>query len=137
MANFNFDVAASSSSWKPKALSSLSAEIASNANGWGPVNGAELSTFSDVPYAHFDKKERVNRAAELGGSQYGRQYQRRGGEANTEFAYKHDNAEDSTFQLVDTAKLQQTGRGGGRGGDGSDDDSGGESGGPCVDGREW
>jgi translation initiation factor 3 subunit D len=36
--------------------------------------------------------------------------------ASTDFSYKHDTAEDSTFQLVDTTKtVQRGGRGGGRG----------------------
>ena len=119
MANFDFDPANSSSSWKPKELSSLSDEIVFNSDGWGPVNGAPLTPFSDVPYAHFDKKERVNRAADLGGGQNARANKfKRGGdsEANAEFSYKHDNVEDSSFQLVDTAKLPQSGRGAGRGG---------------------
>lgn len=120
MANFDFDPCASSSSWSPLPLTSLSDELVFNKDGWGPVNGVALEAFSDVPYAHFDKKERINRAADLGTSTYQRQYLRRGrdGEANTEFAYKHDNVEDSSFQLVDTAKLQTSGRGQGRGGRG-------------------
>ncbi len=108
MANFNFDEL-NDSKWRCVELSSLSENIVTNPNGWGPTNGSKLPEFSDVPYAHFDKKERINRIAELSGTQYNKGFQRRSGE-NAEFQYKHDNAEDSSFQLVDNAKIQQSGR---------------------------
>ncbi len=116
MANFDFD-AFSSSSWTPVPLAKLSTGVIENVNGWGPTNGSDLVGFTDVPYAHFDKKDRISRCAELNTGDSRNQayadkkaanYQRRtrDGESNTDFAYKHDTAEDSSFQLVDTAKLQ-------------------------------
>lgn len=103
-----------------------------NPDGWGPVSGEKLLAFDEVPYAHFDKKDRCNRAADFTGSQhYQQKYQRyRHGDMNQEFAYRHDAAEDSTFQLVDSTKattkkfsgmkkgFQQNRPGGGRGGRG-------------------
>ncbi len=131
MANFDFDLTSSgSAAWKPAGLDSLADEMICNTAGWGPINGATLAAFSDVPYAHFDKKERISRVAELAtgsSNQYknNQQFQKfkRDGDTNAEFSYRHDNADDSTFQLVDTAKLQSNnrmggGNAGGRGGGG-------------------
>lgn len=84
-------------------------EVSFNMEGWGPVSGKKIQAFEDVPYAHFDKKEKTNRIADFGQQQ--QQYQRpqrfrRGDDAvgNVDFVYKHDAQEDSTFQLVDSAK---------------------------------
>jgi hypothetical protein len=83
-----------------------------NSDGWGPINGEKLAAFDDVPYAHFDKKDRCSRVADFAqsyGQTYQKPYQRyrrddQGG--NADFAYRHDAVEDSTFQLVDTSKAQ-------------------------------
>ena len=98
-------------------------EINENVGGWGPIAGQPLNAFDEVPYAHFDKKERCGRPADFSHmpSYYSqrmnyRDYRSRGGDGNAEFTYKHDAAEDSTFQLVDTSKPVGGGRGGGRGG---------------------
>jgi translation initiation factor 3 subunit D len=96
-------------------------------------------SFYNMPYAHFDKKDKCSKAADFTASaayqkQYQRYNRREGDGATTEFAYKHDTQEDATFQLVDTSKNQQKnkfgpkkwgqgGRGqGGRGGFGRRDD---------------
>ena len=106
-------------------VSGMAETVSYNVDSWGPLNGTEVSKFSDVPYAHFDKKMHMGRCADFTtGSaygQYGQQqqhqkpYQKRGAGENTEFAFKHDTAEDNSFSLVDTAKAP-TRRTGGRGG---------------------
>lgn len=135
MANF-----AAVSSAMADSVSNVSERVVFNEESWGPLNGREISDFADVPYAHFDKKVHLGRCADFSGSlsymnqQAGQQRyegRRRPGGENAEFAFKHDSAEDSTFSLVDTAKVQsrsrtnrpqqrnwqQSGRGGmGRGG---------------------
>ena len=88
-------------------------ELHFNADGWGPVNGEKVSTFDEVPYAHFDKKDKCYRVADFSQNSYGQPYQRtfqkfnrRDEMGNVDFSYKHDAVEDSTFQLVDTSKTQ-------------------------------
>jgi translation initiation factor 3 subunit D len=92
--------------------------ISFNFEDWGPLEQASNTTFNNVPYAHFDKKGKCGKAADLSaGTPYQRpQYQRYNrreepGFVNTEFAYKHDTTEDSSFQLVDTSKSQSKNRG--------------------------
>lgn len=89
-------------------------EISCNENGWGPVSGDRLvaSVFGEIPYAHFDKKEKIGRHSDfISTNQYVYKQQRSRRDdynINTEFAYKHDAVEDSTFQLVDsTAKTSK------------------------------
>ena len=88
-------------------------ELHFNADGWGPINGEKVSTFDEVPYAHFDKKDKCYRVADFSQNSYMQQYprpyqryNRRDESGNVDFAYKHDAVEDSTFQLVDTSKTQ-------------------------------
>ena len=98
-------------------------DIQFNPEGWGPKSGEKLAPFYSVPYAHFDKKDKCHRPADFVPNQQNfhnqRTYQKsrqRVDEAyagNADFAYKHDNVEDSSFQLVDTSKTQ-TRRYGGR-----------------------
>jgi translation initiation factor 3 subunit D len=81
-----------------------------NAAGWGPTEAPEQ--FKDLPYAAFGKGDRIGKAADFtaGDNQRrwrDRQWNRRGkgeGEANEDFQYKFDGAEEQTFELVDTAK---------------------------------
>ena len=40
-------------------------EIHFNPEGWGPVSGEKSVAFEEVPYAHFDKKDRCNRPADF------------------------------------------------------------------------
>jgi translation initiation factor 3 subunit D len=93
-----------------------------NASGWGPSESSKysnLSQFHGMPYAHFDRKDRCTKAAELSnkiGSKEINSYANsrnkvfgRGLEStmsNSDFAYKHDTAEEQSFQLVDTSKSQ-------------------------------
>ena len=87
-----------------------------NPSGWGPRNGDALEAFSDIPYAHFDKKERTWRAADFSlqgqahslKNPYANRYNRRDDapNSNADFVYRHDTTEDQTFQLVDTSKSQ-------------------------------
>lgn len=87
-------------------------DISFNGDGWGPVSGDKSVVFHGVPYAHFDKKDKCWRPADFAQqqqqiqNQQQRQYRYRREEnvGNTEFAYKHDAVEDSTFQLVDSTK---------------------------------
>lgn len=46
----------------------VSAQV--NPSGWGPVGPADPGTPFDVPYAHYDKKEKFARAAEVTPSAY-------------------------------------------------------------------
>ena len=85
------------------------ADMQFNADGWGPVIGEQISAFDDVPYAHFDKKDKCSRPADFIQSTYNNQQQKfrpryEMGSTNAEFAYRHDNEEDKSFQLVDTSK---------------------------------
>eukprot|EP01035_Chromulina_nebulosa_P017370 gene17370-22918_t len=86
-------------------------DISYNSNGWGPVSGERIPVFGEIPYAHFDKKDKIGRPSDFTQSNQYVKYQQKGyrkddgNVANAEFAYRHDALEDSTFQLVDnTAK---------------------------------
>eukprot|EP00598_Pedospumella_elongata_P000025 CAMPEP_0185016672 /NCGR_PEP_ID=MMETSP1098-20130426/100494_1 /TAXON_ID=89044 /ORGANISM="Spumella elongata, Strain CCAP 955/1" /LENGTH=563 /DNA_ID=CAMNT_0027545891 /DNA_START=52 /DNA_END=1743 /DNA_ORIENTATION=- len=89
-------------------------DIHFNPDGWGPVAGEKLDIFGDVPYSHFDKKDKLGRHADFVISNYPSynqkttSYQKRRDDyfQNNDFSFKHDAAEDSTFQLVDTSKTQ-------------------------------
>jgi hypothetical protein len=95
-------------------------EINFNAENWGPVSGSRLAAFEHVPYTHFDKKERCYRPADFAQNPQSQRFNVRDSRRkiddtilNNEFAYKHDTAEDATFQLVDTAKAQSRSKFGG------------------------
>ncbi len=78
-------------------------DIQFNPDGWGPVVGGRLPIFEGVPFAHFDKKDRLVRPADfltLNGPATNVKTRRVG----TDFAYTHDAAEENTFQLVDTSR---------------------------------
>lgn len=75
-----------------------------NDNGWGPTTLPEQ--LLNVPYAPFNKGDKLGKAADFV-SNYaprGGRYVRDPSGVNADFQYKHDAAEDATFQLVDTAK---------------------------------
>lgn len=78
-------------------------DIQFNPDGWGPVAGGRLPIFEGVPYAHFDKKDRQVRHADFLGTNTAttNKFQRR---FETDFTYRHDVAEENTFQLVDTGR---------------------------------
>ncbi|KAI9979483.1 hypothetical protein PInf_029377 [Phytophthora infestans] len=86
--------------------------------------------FLNVPYAPFNKGDKLGKAADFV-SNYaprGSRYTRDPSGVNAEFQYKHDSKEDATFQLVDTSKgtrpktEDRRGGRGGRGGRGSYND---------------
>lgn len=92
-------------------------EICFNADGWGPMNGEKVSKFGNVPYLHFDKKDKISRPADFvsqsssSASNYPRSnYIRRrvaeDGLGGDYFA-RHEANEEKSFQLVDTSKTQQ------------------------------
>ena len=95
-------------------MSDFNLNINFNNEGWGPKIGENVAAFEGIPYAHFDKKDRLYRHADnfnLHNQSNSRQYHRnrnyRGSDdVNLEFSYKHDNSEDSSFKLVDTSKTQ-------------------------------
>lgn len=93
-------------------------EIHFNPEGWGPINGEKIVKFGNVPYLHFDKKDKISRPADFvsqnassSTSNYARSnYIRRrvaeDGLGGDYFA-RHEANEEKTFQLVDTTKGQQ------------------------------
>lgn len=109
-----------SSAKVPSSIHNL--QINFNPDGWGPVSGEKLPQFSQVPYSHFDKKEKFGRHADFvqqqqqyqGYQMNARQlfHQRRKEEylLHNDFNFKHDVADDNTFQLVDTSKAQSRSR---------------------------
>ncbi|KAI9915517.1 hypothetical protein PsorP6_007281 [Peronosclerospora sorghi] len=75
-----------------------------NTNGWGPTTLPEQ--FLNIPYAPFNKGDKLGKAADFV-SNYaprGSRYTRDPSGVNAEFQYKYDSKEDATFQLVDTSK---------------------------------
>ncbi|ETW01026.1 hypothetical protein H310_06660 [Aphanomyces invadans] len=84
--------------------------VTCNTKGWGPT---ELpKQFLNIPYAPFGKLDKLGKAADFT-AQYQTANANRPGRyqrvtdpsgVNAEFQYKHDAIEDSSFQLVDTAK---------------------------------
>jgi len=97
-------------------FSILGLETHFNPTGWGPRNGEPLQAFKDIPYAHFDKKERTWRSADFSllgqafnqKTTYSNRYTKKDdmSSSNADFVYRHDAVEDQSFQLVDTSKLQ-------------------------------
>lgn len=75
-----------------------------NGNGWGPTTLPEQ--FLNVPYAPFNKGDKLGKAADFVSTfaPRGSRFARDPSGVNVEFQYKHDAVEDATFQLVDTAK---------------------------------
>jgi translation initiation factor 3 subunit D len=92
--------------------------VTPNAISWGPPSEEDLanpnapsSKFSLLPYAPFGRGDRLGRVADFTGrsNQYNNHRQGRPArDDNEEFQYKVDAQEESTFQLVDTAKAQQS-----------------------------
>ncbi|KAJ1409071.1 hypothetical protein B484DRAFT_436119, partial [Ochromonadaceae sp. CCMP2298] len=87
-----------------------------NPDGWGPIGGEKANIFGEVPYAHFDKKDKCGRPADFVQTSYPAYQQKPGFQKrrdeyfqNNDFSFKHDTQEDSTFQLVDTSKTQSRG----------------------------
>ncbi|XP_077979592.1 eukaryotic translation initiation factor 3 subunit D-like isoform X2 [Glandiceps talaboti] len=82
--------------------------IQDNAYGWGPSEIPEQ--FKDMPYQPFSKGDRLGKVSDWTGTTY--QDKRYLGKYNsqfgsgTQYAYYHEE-DESTFQLVDTAKIQK------------------------------
>lgn len=91
--------------------------VTPNLSSWGPPAesdvsnpNAPLSKFSHLPYAPFGRGDRLGRVADFTGrsNAYNHRQSRPARDDNEEFQYKVDSYEEATFQLVDTAKAQQS-----------------------------
>ncbi|XP_021951551.1 eukaryotic translation initiation factor 3 subunit D [Folsomia candida] len=84
--------------------------IHDNETGWGPTGTPEQ--FQNMPYQPFAKSDRLGKIADWTGATYpDRRFQNKytsqfGVGAGNQFAYFHDE-DESSFQLVDTTKLQR------------------------------
>jgi len=98
--------------------------IQDNKDGWGP--NTIPAQFKDMPYQPYSKSDRLGKVSDWTGNTYTdrrhmNKYQSQYGGVNNQYAYYHEEDETS-FQLVDTAKstrpMYGRGRGfrGGRGG---------------------
>jgi len=87
----------------------VSPVIQENPDGWGP--SAVPEKYKDMPYQPFSKGDRLGKVADWTGATYqDRKYQNKynsqfGGLAN-QYAYYHEE-DESSFQLVDTTKVQK------------------------------
>uniref|UniRef100_A0A6Q2ZA57 Eukaryotic translation initiation factor 3 subunit D n=1 Tax=Esox lucius TaxID=8010 RepID=A0A6Q2ZA57_ESOLU len=84
-------------------------EIQDNPDGWGPC--AVPEKFKDMPYQPFSKGDRLGKVADWTGAtyqdkRYTNKYSSQFG-GGSQYAYFHEEDETS-FQLVDTAKTQKT-----------------------------
>jgi translation initiation factor 3 subunit D len=84
--------------------------IQENPNAWGPCDPPDQ--FKDLPYAPFSKGDRLGKVADWTGATYqDRRYMNKyssqfgSGVANP-YSYYHDE-DESSFQLVDTARMQK------------------------------
>ncbi|XP_064620886.1 eukaryotic translation initiation factor 3 subunit D-like isoform X2 [Lineus longissimus] len=80
--------------------------IADNADGWGPAGVPD--EFKDMPYQPFSKGDRLGKVSDWTGTLYQdrraiNKYQSQFG-AGSQYAYYHEE-DESSFQLVDTAKV--------------------------------
>lgn len=78
-------------------------ELSDNPDGWGPTTAPEQ--FKDIPYAPFNKTDRLGRASDWTAQAYkygqGRYGRNEPGSLNAAFSFTHNEEEDS-FHLVDT-----------------------------------
>lgn len=91
-------------------------EIHFNPEGWGPINGEKIAKFGNVPYLHFDKKDKISRPADFVSQNPSNNFNNRNtyirrriaedGIGGDYFA-RHEANEEKSFQLVDTTKGQQ------------------------------
>jgi len=91
--------------------------IQDNPTGWGP--NTIPAQFKDMPYQPFSKSDRLGKVSDWTGNtyqdrRYTAKYQSQYGAGGTQYAYYHDEDETS-FQLVDTAKAVKPMYGRGRG----------------------
>uniref|UniRef100_A0A914VR58 Eukaryotic translation initiation factor 3 subunit D n=1 Tax=Plectus sambesii TaxID=2011161 RepID=A0A914VR58_9BILA len=88
-------------------------DVTENSNGWGPTG--MLDRFRNLPYQQFNKADKVGKVADWIGldryqdryrrDRYGAQYT--SGAVGSQYDYVHD-ADDSSFQLVDTSRPQRS-----------------------------
>ncbi|KAJ1527670.1 hypothetical protein ONE63_007630 [Megalurothrips usitatus] len=83
-------------------------EIQHNSTGWGPCDMPDQ--FKDMPYQPFSKADRLGKISDWTGAafqdkKYTSKYQSQFG-AGSQYAYYHDE-DESTFHLVDTARVQK------------------------------
>jgi len=87
----------------------IAPKIIENETGWGP--STEPEKYKDMPYQPFSKADRLGKVSDWTGNTYqDRKYQNKynsqfGGGAN-QYAYYHEE-DETTFQLVDTSKVQK------------------------------
>lgn len=75
-------------------------EINDAPQGWGPTSCVAL--FKDVPFAPYNKGDRLGRISDWSQSRWrGKGPQQYGQGQTSTFAYKHDNEDETTFSLVD------------------------------------
>jgi len=91
--------------------------IQDNPTGWGP--NTIPAQFKDMPYQPFSKSDRLGKVSDWTGAtyqdrRYMAKYQSQYGAGGTQYAYYHEEDETS-FQLVDTAKNAKPMYGRGRG----------------------
>jgi len=78
-----------------------------NATGWGPTEGVNPTKFGNIPYAQFNKGERLGRCADwVNASRPGRynQYNDRQKDPSGAFGFHYD---DDQFHVVDTKPAQR------------------------------
>ena len=91
--------------------------IQDNPSGWGP--NTIPAQFRDMPYQPFSKSDRLGKVSDWTGAtyqdrRYMTKYQSQYGAGGTQYAYYHEEDETS-FQLVDTARATKPMYGRGRG----------------------
>jgi translation initiation factor 3 subunit D len=84
-------------------------EIQENRNGWGPCDAPEQ--FKDLPYAPFSKGDRLGKVSDWTGATYQdrrfvNKYSSQFGGQSNPYSYYCDE-DESSFQLVDTARIQK------------------------------
>ncbi|ESO01694.1 hypothetical protein HELRODRAFT_185703 [Helobdella robusta] len=84
-------------------------KIQDNLNGWGPCDAPEQ--FKDLPYAPFSKSDRLGKVSDWSGTtyqdrRYTYKYSSQFGAQPSVYTYYHDE-DESSFQLVDTTKVQK------------------------------
>jgi len=102
--------------------------VNTNATGWGPAAGLVPPRFQSVPFAQYNKSDRLGKCADFGGfSRYNTRRYVRAGDDNAELTYRYDVGEEKEFSRVEArGKVvsavaavpvhQHYTRGGGRGG---------------------
>ncbi|CAH1795586.1 unnamed protein product [Owenia fusiformis] len=84
-------------------------DIQDNTTGWGPSEVPEQ--FKDMPYQPYSKGDRLGKISDWTGGtnqdrRYLNKYASQFGAGGGQYAYYHDE-DESTFQLVDTSKVQK------------------------------